>query len=49
MKRLIKLVLALALVGASLAGMSYAGAGIKAGTFLGSKAPVKSFPGGDGA
>ena len=40
MKRLIKLVLALALVSASLAGMSYAGAGIKAGTFLGSKAPV---------
>ena len=40
MKRLIKLIFVLALVGASLAGMSYAGAGIKAGTFLGSKAPV---------
>ncbi len=40
MKRLIKLVFVLALVGAALAGMSYAGAGIKAGTFLGSNAPV---------
>ena len=40
MKRLIKLVFVLALVSAVLAGMSYAGAGIKAGTFLGSNTPV---------
>ncbi len=40
MKKLIKLIFLLAVIGAVLAGMSYAGAGIKAGTFLGSKAPV---------
>ena len=40
MKRLIKLIFVLALVGAAFAGMSYAGAGIKAASFVGSKAPV---------
>ncbi len=40
MKRLIKLIFVLALVGAALAGMSYAGAGIKAASFVGTKAPV---------
>ncbi len=40
MKRLIKLIFVLAAIGAALAGMSYAGAGIRAGTVLGSKAPV---------
>lgn len=40
MKRLIKLIFVLALVGAALAGMSYAGAGIRAASFVGAKAPV---------
>ncbi len=40
MKRLIKLIFFLALVGAALAGMSYAGAGIRAASFVGPKAPV---------
>ncbi len=40
MKRLIKLIFALAAIGAALIGMSYAGAGIRAGTVVGSKAPV---------
>ena len=40
MKRLIKLIFVLALVGAVLAGMSYAGAGIRAASFVGTHAPV---------
>ncbi len=40
MKRLIKLIFVLAAIGAALAGMSYAGAGIRAANFVGSKAPV---------
>ncbi len=40
MKRLIKLILVLAVIGAALASMSYAGAGIKAASFVGSKAPL---------
>ncbi len=42
MKRLIKLILVLALVSAALAGMSYAGAGIKAASFVGTNAPVSN-------
>ena len=40
MKRFIRLIFVLAAIGVALAGMSYAGAGIRAGTVLGSKAPV---------
>ena len=40
MKKLIKLIFVSALIGAALAGMSYAGAGIRAASFVGSKAPV---------
>ena len=40
MKKLIKLIFALALVGAALAGISYAGAGIRAASFVGSNAPL---------
>ncbi len=40
MKRLIKLIFALAAIGPVLTGMSHVGAGIRAGTILGSHAPV---------
>ena len=40
MTRLVKLIFVLALVGAALAGMPYAGSGIKAASFVGRKAPV---------
>jgi hypothetical protein len=40
MKRLIKLIFVLAIIGAVLSGMSYAGAGIRAASFVGSAAPV---------
>ena len=40
MKRFIKLIFVLAAIGAALAGMSYAGAGIRAASFVGTKAPV---------
>ena len=42
MKKLIKLIFVLALVGAALGGMSYAGAGIKAASFVGTNAPVSN-------
>ena len=40
MRRLIKLIFVLALVGAALGGVSYVGAGITAASFVGSDAPV---------
>ena len=40
MKRLMKLTFVAAIVGAVLAGMSYAGAGIRAASFVGSIAPL---------
>ncbi len=42
MKKLIRLIFVLALVGAALGGMSYAGAGIKAASFVGTNAPVSN-------
>ncbi len=42
MKKLIKLIFVLALVGAALGGISYAGAGIKAASFVGTNAPVSN-------
>ena len=42
MKKLIRLIFVLALVGATLGGMSYAGAGIRAASFVGTNAPVSN-------
>ena len=42
MKRLIKWIFVLAMIGAALVGVSYAGAGISAASFVGSDAPVSN-------
>ncbi len=40
MKKLIKLIFLLSVIAAALGGMSYAGAGIRAASFVGTNAPV---------